>query len=209
VYAFPNDNVWLVRRRMLDWQALPSIVSLASSVRELQISPDRAPVTALGEGEPFPETAWLDAGEPARIRSAHPASFLQWRLRGRPGVEYPVYAYREGRELRGYIALKRYDRDGRAEGHIVAFRVEPGAESIAGPALLARAKAHFEATGVERVSAWLLPASPLHALVAAAGMRPEPGPGKNFGYLALESAVAPALADTASWDVMMSDSDVF
>jgi hypothetical protein len=129
---------------------------------------------------------------------------LTWRFQARPGVEYPVYVHREHGVVRGYVALKRYE----STGHIVAFRVEPGAEASSGVLLFVRASQHFRETGAERISMWSMPASPLHSLVVAAGMTPE-GTGKNFGYLAFDPETSAQLADGARWDIAMCDSDVY
>jgi hypothetical protein len=197
VYAFPNDNVWLVRRRMLDWTALPSIVSLVG--RPSEGARDVSAIERVGLEDTI-EAPWSDSSS---IRAAHSSAFLMWRFNERPGVEYPVYVHREGGRVRGYIALKRYE----STGHIVAFRVEPGAEASTGALLFARANQHFRETGVERISMWSMPASPLHSLVVA-GMTPE-GAGKNFGYLAFDPETSAQLADGARWDIAMCDSDVY
>jgi hypothetical protein len=197
VYAFPNDNVWLVRRRMLDWKALPSIAMLAASTRDLD--GDVGNVARL-DG-PMPNVEWLGRPAADRIRSSDSAAQLDWRLRERPGIDYPIYVDRDW----GYIALKRYQDI----GHIVAFRTAPGCESSSGARLLARAAAHFAEIGIRRITTWMLPASPLLELVTRAGFAAEPGSGKNFGYLAFDASIAGELTDAARWDVSMSDSDVF
>jgi Acetyltransferase (GNAT) domain len=206
VYAFPNDNVWLVRRRMLSWQALPPIAALATTIPSSFAASSAGIEPLVGE---FPESPMLGASTDDRIRSADTADMLEWRLRSRPGVVYPVYVHREGGVLRGYIALKRYAAASGAVGHIVAFRVAPGAERSSGIQLLAHALEHFAAAGVDRVTTWMLQASPLHELMLDAGFAADSGPKKNFGYLAFDEEIAEALADAARWDVAMVDSDVF
>lgn len=235
LYAFPNDNVWLVRQRMLDWQALPRLHALCAAPADIRVPevavPDvvasgaavpngavsgvAAPETAVPEverlrpGEPFLAADWLEACPDQGIRAVCSPDWLTWRLLERPGVEYYLYTARSGDHLQGYIALKRYQvADGRVDGHIVAFRVRPGEEHTTGALLLARARRHFEETGAGRVTLWLLPRSPLHSLIVRAGMTPEQ-PGKNFGYLSLDDTLNPALAPPDRWDVTMSDSDVF
>ena len=215
LYAFPNDNVWLVRQRMLDWQPLPPLHALCAPPGGIQVPPAALSDSALSEverlppGAPFPAADWLDASPPEGIRAMHTPGWLTWRLLERPGVEYPVYIHRSGGQVRGYIALKRYQSaDGRLDGHIVAWRVRPGDEATTAPLLLARARRHFEDAGAARLTLWLLPRSPLHSLVTRARMEPEQ-PKKNFGYLSLDDTLSPALAPPEVWDVTMSDSDVF
>ncbi|HEY3804354.1 MAG TPA: GNAT family N-acetyltransferase [Kofleriaceae bacterium] len=208
VYAFPNDNVWLVRRRMLSWHALPSIAMLGAATRPSMIDATTSGVERLA-GDSFPSASWLGATVDDRIRSRDAPDFMQWRLRARPGVEYPVYIHRESGELRGYIALKRYVSAAGAVGHLVAFRVAPGAELSSGMPLLARAFEHFTADGVDRVTTWMLPASPLYAVILGAGFAPEHEPKKNFGYLAFDDEIAATLARADSWDIAMTDSDVY
>lgn len=215
LYAFPNDNVWLVRQRMLDWQALPHLRALCAPPADIRVpeaavsGADLSEVERLAPGAPFPAADWLDACPSEGIRAVHSPDWLTWRLLERPGVEYPVYIHRSGGHVRGYIALKRYQAaDGRIDGHIVAWRVHSGEEDTTGALLLARATRHFEEVGASRVTLWLLPRSPLHSLAIRAGMSPEQ-PRKNFGYLSLDDALSPALAPPDRWDVTMSDSDVF
>jgi hypothetical protein len=209
VYAFPNDNVWLVRRRMLSWNALPSITALGMSPSSASRDRDASGVERLGFGEALPAAPWLGCATTDRIRSADPATFLRWRLRDRPDVDYPMYIHREAGELSGYIALKRYATANQIVGHVVAFRVAPGAESSSGPRLLARAIDHFAMDGVDRITTWVLPASPLHDVVIGAGFTPELGSKKNFGYLAFDEEIGAMLADGARWDIAMADSDVY
>jgi GNAT superfamily N-acetyltransferase len=194
VYAFPNDNVWLVRLRMLDWKALPSVATLGIATREL--GGDIGDVVRL-DG-PIPRFDWLARPAGDHIRSSDPPQQLDWRLRERPGIDYPIYIDRD----RGYIALKRYGD----VGHIVALRTAPGSS---GENLLARAAMHFAELGVERITTWNLPASPHHELITSAGFVADPGAGKNFGYLAFDDAFMTELADANRWDVTMLDSDVF
>lgn len=202
VYAFPNDNVWLVRKRMLSWHELPAIAALAVSVRDTPR--DRASsVVQLAPDEPL-DAPWLDRAND-RICASDRASFLHWRLRERPHVDYPIYVDRDAGEVRGYIALKRYNA---AVGHVVAFRVAPG-DPAAGRRLLASALAHFAEAGVERITTWLLPSSPLYTVAVDAGFAADAGTKQNFGYLAFDDGLAAVLADPARWDVAMADSDVF
>lgn len=210
LYAFPNDNVWLVRQRMLDWQALPHLHALCAAPVDIQVpEADLSHVELLAPGEPLPAADWLGACPSEGVRAVHSPEWLTWRLQERPGVEYPLYAHRVAGRLRGVIALKRYQAaDGRVDGHIVGWRVQPGEEETTGTLLLSCARRHFEEAGAQRLTLWLLPRSPLHALVVRAGMTPEPA-RKNFGYLSLDDALSPALAPADRWDVTMSDSDVF
>lgn len=210
VYAFPNDNVWLVRRRMLGWQALPPVVALAAHVPSAPVPPaDLDGVVRLPPGAPLDDAAWL--GQPCgdRVRTADSPSFIRWRLRARPHADYPFYVHREAGALRGYMALKRYASPDGVVGHIIALRTAPGAEAISGARLIACALEHFRAAGIDRVTTWIWPASPLHAIATAAGLAPAPGRGQNFGYLAFDDATNAALADAARWDIAMTDSDVF
>jgi hypothetical protein len=59
------------------------------------------------------------------------------------------------------------------------------------------------------VSTWLLPASPVAELIAASGMAPAGGKGKNFGFLALDDSLNAQLSEANRWDIAMADSDVF
>ncbi len=210
VYAFPNDNVWLVRRRMLDWQALPSLFSMAAPLSELHVSNTHDSfVRRLSPMEPFPSAKWLTDCHPENIRALFPAEYLNWRFFEKPGGDYPVYAYMDRESLIGYIALKRYvGNDGVAVGHIVGWDVAPGTEPTVGAALFAQAKAHFAADGVSRVSLWLLPTSPLTPLIQNAGMKPEEI-GKNFGYLAISETLKEDVSLSGPWDIRMADSDVY
>ena len=210
VYAFPNDNVWLVRQRMLDWQALPSLVSLVAPPGELRVPEiDAAGIPELAPDHGFPGAEWMEPCAAEGIRAVHTPDWLSWRLRERPGVEYPLFVHRASGEVTGYIALKRYRAaDGRVDGHVVAWRVKPGEEESSGVTLLARAKVWFEGAGVDRVSMWLLPRSPLHGVAVRAGLRPGQD-RKNFGYLALDGGLEGELSAPDRWDVTMSDSDVF
>lgn len=207
VYAFPNDNVWLVRRRMLDWSALPSLTALVAAPEDLALPlPDQS-VVRLPDGDAI-AASWLATNDATAIRPVYSEEFLAWRLH-KPDVAYPIYVHESGGQLRGYIVLKHYEGNGQREGHILALRVAPGAETEVATQLLARAKAHFVEARVARVSTWLLPASPVFAAVTAVGLKPEGGKGKNFGYLALDRQLADVLAEHARWDIAMSDSDVY
>lgn len=199
VYAFPNDNVWLVRQRMLDWVALPQIHALAAAVADFRPT-GPAGGARLHPGQGFPSWA---VGSPA-VSATLPSDWLAWRLHEKPGAPYPVYAHSDG-----YIALKTYrPSEGPATGHLIDWRVRPGAEASVGSLLLAQAKAHFAQDGVERVSTWLLPASPLYPVARQAGLVEESA-GKNFGYLALDPALSASGGLAGAWDIRMADSDVY
>jgi hypothetical protein len=141
LYAFPNDNVWPVRRRMLDWQALPSLVALVADTAALRVVASDVAVERLLPSERLPDAPWLSAADDRVIRAAYSPELVAWRFMQRPSVDYPVYVARHGSELLGFVALKRYDGGSAPEGHILALRVAPGAETTAGAALLARASA--------------------------------------------------------------------
>lgn len=191
VYAFPNDNVWLVRRRMLDWSALPSLISLVAAPDTVeQVDEERIDRVDEVESE-------VVVGSDA-IAPIYPKDFLTWRIH-KPGTTYPTFA---DRDRRGYVVLKHYKDD----GHILALRAK---DPQTGRRLLARALAHFVAANTKKISMWMLPRSPMFPMVTAAGLVPDSEKGKNFGFLALEDGLTETLADASAWDISMLDSDVF
>ena len=202
VYAFPNDNVWLVRKRMLSWHELPAIAPLAVSVCDTPR--DRASsVVELAPDEPL-DAPWLDRAND-RIGSSDRASFLRWRLRERPHVDYPIYVDRDAGGVRGYMALKHYNA---ALGHVVAFRVAPGGARRGTSLACQRARA-LRGSGCRTHHDVATAAPPLFAVAVDAGFAADAGMKKNFGYLAFDDGLAAVLADPARWDVAMADSDVF
>ncbi len=176
---------------MLDWSALPSMVSMVAAPAALDV-PDDSGIETVDDVTITPRS------DPDAIVAEYSSELLAWRLH-KPNASYPTYA---DREQRGFIVLKHYNND----GHILALRAS---DAETGKRLLAKAKAHFTASNTERISMWILPRSPMFDVVATAGMQREAGKGKNFGFLALEEGLTETLADAAAWDVSMLDSDVY
>ena len=208
IYAFPNDQVWLVYLRFLQWKELGDLKACEISLEgwdepeqggSLQWVLRDPPVFEEAHGRI--QQAMLEEGSlREKIAAVKDRAWLEWRYARHPRVRYPLLEGRSSSgELVAYGVLKLYEKAGIRYGHIVDFGVLPSAEQ-GFPALVRAALRFFKSRGADVASCWFSDEQlgfRKTGFITHVGIRPvEP---ENSGETFMLNP----------WHVTMGDSDAF
>ncbi|MDP6173588.1 MAG: GNAT family N-acetyltransferase [Rhodospirillales bacterium] len=214
LYGFPNDNIWAVNKRMMNWREIDQLKPLQLPLNRME-SRESTPsgrieikrIAAFDEGF---DGLWRNSVEhdAALNAVARDRRFLTWRFSCHPLHHYPAYgAFRDGRPV-GLAVLKIYWNGEKKTGHLVELVISKEKTDQVREALLAHVFATFRWQKVDLISLWMSPANPHLPCLTKMGF--EGGDWHtNFGYLPLNPALSDGLSQTANWHLSMADSDAF
>ena len=210
LYAFPNDRIWPVRRAMLGWKAAGELVPLEVSLTDWQVGGSSDRIHLVDHFDERWDDLWeaIRTATPQGVLAVRTTAQLAWRYIAKPGVKYAILAAEANDLLFGYTVLKRYQVTVGIYGHLLDLQILPGYEELVGSRLLAAARAQFCKWGVDFVSCWSLPSSPLYSLLRESGLVPA-GKAVNFGYRLIDPDFPEAQLSPGAWQVTMGDSDVY
>lgn len=214
IYAFPNNNIWAIKKGLMEWRAGGEIVPLELDMEKRGPSPGNQGAISLERVfEPHGYRESLDdiwascAGtynDTAHIDRNF--DFIDWRFFRHPAVHYLFYLARDASgKAAGWLALKFHRRDGILYGHIVDL---VAAEEGFKKEIISRAVDYFLSCKTHIVSAW--GNGQLRRIYGEMGFS-EKGSPTNFGVktLAGASGEMDRIMDLANWDISMSYSDAF
>ncbi|MBF0558387.1 MAG: GNAT family N-acetyltransferase [Nitrospirae bacterium] len=120
LFAFPNDNFFLVKKQLLGWQEIDIFKAAVIDAAGLKVKRDEG--TEVAELSSFPKADWLDRTE-ERISLNKTSEYLNWRFIGHPVNHYVNLGAFKGGEFVGYIVLKTFLRreDNKMVGHFIDF----------------------------------------------------------------------------------------
>ena len=133
---------------------------------------------------------------------------LRWRYEAHPRTSYGLAESRDAAgRLRGYLVLKRYEKEGRRYGHLIEADAAAGSEDLF-PDLLAGTLERFRDEGIEIASCWMLPNSPFYSSLQEFGFRPV-GFTTHVGYWPMAPGISENPLGLNRWHMVMGDSDAF
>jgi hypothetical protein len=114
VYGFPNDNIYLVRQKLLRWNDIAKLdyfllpIRIGAVIRPLRFL---SPLSAVACRRLLPRRYEVSAGAGRPIEKANDDAFRSWRYRSR--------RYRTVQRSWGWFAYSVFDEDGIATGYVV------------------------------------------------------------------------------------------
>lgn len=211
VYGFPNDRIWLVKTRLLDWKSVSDFTWLSVPISDLRERfPDRdgANIRVITKFNENHVQIWVHLIKDYIICDRS-AEFLNWRFQDHPEITYQMYEDSDQiGSLSGYIVLKVYQREEKRYGHIVDVGTDPSQMEKVLKQLFGISVLWFESNDVDVVSCWMFPGSPYHGWLEEHGFR-EAGLTTHFGCKILQEDVGTLVLERSRWYVAMGDSDAF
>jgi hypothetical protein len=143
-YGWPVEAAWRIGRTFLGYEIVRTQVvhalEVADGAREVPRGVER-----LKRFEPAVEALYLRCARAWGASTIRDARYLNWRFRERPGVDYHVFAARDGRgDLAGYAVYRRAERPFPGGALIMDWLVpedEPELGAALSEACLAQARA--------------------------------------------------------------------
>ena len=210
IYGFPNNNIWPIKVRLLDWISLGQITTL-----ELGLS--GATSYKYDSGVYVEEVEFLTPNLLPEVLSdamdgldliQKDAAYLNWRYVERPDVEYTLLAARSNQDGKGYVVLKTYQKDEIRYGHIVDIGVSQIDHEDLYQALIMSAIEWAQKTILDVISCWAGDRAPHRRLLDKLGFHPT-GFATNFGCRLLSSRARREELSLERWSFCMGDSDAF
>ena len=212
VYGFPNDNIWAIKKRLMNWRTIADFKSyeyllsqhgkpgsLLKSAGKKDIKVGR--LNSFGPG--------FDGFEPHDcLHIPRTANFLNWRFFSNPLQHYLVFGAWVDEQPAGYVVLKLRRQAGRVLGHFVDLATSPANRDVAVSTLFNSAFDMFVWQGVDVISCWSFKTDPFHQMLVKAGFE-QTGFTTHFGYRLTREAPLAALDNADNWYITMADSDAF
>ncbi len=202
VYAFPNDNFFCVKKRLLGWRETEVFLADVMRVKDIHVTGTAIEVKPM---DSFPGLDWLNKNIKGNgLRRS--AAFLNWRFFQHPINHYTVLGAYDSGACVGYLVLKLYGRqeDNALIGHLVDFDATNKDIAIL-KSLLTEAKNFFEFYGVEEIVFWnkdLGFKEFFHGLISGQGFK------TNMCVFAGKNGPGSAITKE-SWSLTMAASDAF
>lgn len=211
LYAFPNEQIWLVYRKFFGWEDAGDIVALECPVGRSEATADTDFTVVLRDPIRFDERYQGLMPSSASDGTTHvlkDVAYLQWRYAGHPKVRYELLeAHARSGALAGYAILKRYQKGTTRYGHVVEVGLRDGVTSAC-RTLLAAALSLFHRQEVDTASCWLSRRSPWFAAADAMGFQ-STGFATHMGYRLLDQSFPAHHLGREHWQLVMGDSDAF
>ena len=212
IYAFPNDQIWLVYQKLFHWQSLGNLDVLELSLADWT-DRERAPSGISVQDPVFFDERYEDflrslGSQGAQISVLKDRSYLNWRYADHPKVSYRLLEARgNGTEILGFLILKRYEKLGKHYGHLVEFGVRPENTPV-GVRLVRQALAELSHPPVDVVSCWISQHDPLYPVLRQMGF--DVGNSQApVGYRWVDPVRPPETFELKDWQIRMGDSDAF
>lgn len=211
LYAFPNEQIWLVYRTLFEWRAIGDLVALECALQDRETVDADPPSISWSDRirfderyQPFERMETLQ-GKTYVLKDP---AYLTWRYARHPRVRYQLLeAHTPAGELSGFAVLKLYENDGIRYGHVVDLGVRSAPPGVASR-LLAKALCVFRRQQVDRASCWIATQSPLFDTGHAMGFRAT-GFSTHAGYRLIDQNFPTSHLSLERWHLVMGDSDAF
>lgn len=211
LYAFPNEQIWLVYAKLFQWRLLGDLVALERPLSDRDLDESEAPAISRCDEVNFDERYLaLDCSETLRGKTylMKDPAYLNWRYARHPTVHYQLLeAHTTARGLAGYAVLKRYEKRGRVYGHLVDFGLRSTSLALF-PVLIAKALSVFRRQQVEVASCWLSEYSPCFETAREMGFQAA-GFSTRLAYRLIDPSFEPTVRGLEQWHPVMGDSDAF
>lgn len=214
LYAFPNNNIWPVKNRLMGWELIKEFQPLEVDIRGKDvISGNNSElrfqrICTLTNYKELINKIWDVSKDMYKdlIHIERSYDFVQWRFFQHPLEHYPFYLIKnQNGIIIGWIAFKFYRKNGILYGHIVDFVIP---DEKLEDALIRQAIKYFAWCGVDIISTWS--SKIIKRKYEEVGFR-ENGFVTNFGIRYLDEAWKERvdITDYTKWDLNMSYSDAF
>lgn len=214
IYAFPNDQIWLVYQRIFQWRPIGEIQAFEFPLHRLEVPMS---LSAGEEGISFREPIFFDERydrwDPAAVLTGltflwKDRRYLTWRYADHPKVRYRLLeAQEKDGSLRGFLVLKLYEKEGIRYGHLVEMGMGPGSIDQFS-ALVLRALWEFKGQGVQIASCWTFPRSPFGKVLQEIGFGRR-GFITHCGVRLIDPDFPTDPLAMERWQMGMGDSDAF
>ncbi len=211
IYAFPNEQIWLVYLKIFQWQPMGDLTALELSL-ESPISRRDPQGIEFREGKRFERRhGELSAGgglEP-HVRVAKDSEYLNWRYVSHPRAHYQLLeAHIKPQGLLGFLVLKLYEKQGRRYGHLIDMGLDPSAPAGLFRELVYQALLSFQARQVQVASCWIQEGTPLFDTLQEMGFQAT-GSTTPLGFRPIGPNRWTEGLRWDRWHIMMGDSDAF
>ncbi|MCR4321655.1 MAG: GNAT family N-acetyltransferase [Candidatus Brocadiaceae bacterium] len=212
IFAFPNNNIWPIKNKFMDWKLVREFQSLELDVKgtgmrfeqNFEIRLQR--ISNLYPYRDMIERIWGNTNDRKLIHLQKNYDFVNWRFFKHPVEHYPFYLVKnQNGIIIGWIALKFYKKKEILYGHIVDFII---ADEKLKKTLIMLAVEQLTISGVDIVSTW--GSGSTKHIYEEIGFR-EQGFTTNFGIKFFDDKHEEQvdLTTYAKWDLAMSYSDAF
>lgn len=212
IFAFPNDNIWPIIERCMDWKLLKRFKSMQFNMKNSENKNYKdglklQRINSLTSFEDLINDLWTRSTEihKNQVHLEKKYDFVNWRFFQHPLEHYPFFLVKNPNDIVvGWIALKFFQKNAILYGHIVDFVVtdEKYEEN-----LIRQAIKCFSRYRVQIVSTW--GGEAIKKKYEKMGFR-ENGFETNFGIKFLDKEMMNQnITDYSLWDLQMSYSDAF
>lgn len=212
IYGYPRREVWLMYWKLFGWKLMGELVTLELPLEgtRLLTGGGRSGIRFLPRAsfdeayDRFPHGNLLkNLNHVVKDRAA-----LRWRYEVHPRASYELAESRDAAGgVRGYLVLKRYEKEGKRYGHLVEADAAEG-ETRVFSELLTETLERFRQEGIDVASCWMLRNSPFYPSLQGLGFRPV-GFSTPVGYGPMAPAVSEDSLALDCWHMVMGDSDAF
>ncbi len=211
LFAFPNDRIWLVYLRLLEWQPIGDVVALEYPLGDCRGDVDDSASIVLHDRPDFDERYQHIAerdGFRKKTSVMKDRAYLDWRYARHPNARYQLLEARVANgHLGGYLVLKYYEKAGVHYGHIVDLGLNRDSPTIF-PRLVSRALKVFQARHVDIASCWMVDGTPYAGPLREIGFR-QTGFATHMAYRLIDPDFGRPAFRLDDWCVVMGDSDAF
>lgn len=214
IYAFPNNNIWPLKNKMMGWQLIKEFNALELDLKNAKLNHKEISeikfqrIGNLSQYKAVINNIWSKNSDKYKnlIHIERTYDFVNWRFFRHPLEHYPFYLVKDrSGSIIGWMALKFYRKSGLLYGHIIDYNIiGEGLDSV----LIRHAISYFSKNRVDVVSAWC--SSVAKVAYDDIGFV-EKGFSTNFGIKPLDEDLDDmnGIFDYDGWDMAMSYSDAF
>ena len=214
LFAFPNNNIWPIKNRLMEWKLVREFQALELDLKETTASSksiseiELQRISNLSVHRDVIDKIWQDNKRRYRnlLHIERGYDFVCWRFFQHPLEHYPFFLIKNLKgTITGWIALKFYRKDGKLYGHVLDFIIS---DEKLEKALISHVIEYFSRWGVNIISVW--GNTFLRKKYKEMGFK-EMGFTTNFGVKAFDNKLNAWLdiTDYNKWDMAMSYSDAF
>lgn len=202
VIGFPNNNIWMINKRVMDWSEIAVFPSYEVTLEKIKSSIKHPPVDHISAD--IPNELYFETQSGVCLKKDY--DWFRWRFNDNPCNYYRI-RFVESYKGHSYLIAKTYNSDnGIKFGHFIDFQFSDY-DSFA--ALVFDAVSYFEWSGVDRISLWLMPSSDYLKWFVSLGFS-DSGFSTNFGIKDVSNNRGGSpLYDFNKWNIHMSFSDAF
>ena len=214
IYGFPNNNIWKIYQRMMDWQSVKRFYAHQLSL-ELFLATDLPMDDSITTDRIFSfdqdyDSIWNNSTQANSkiISIKRDSRYLNWRFFDSPEYHYKIYGAWKNNYPIGYIVLKFYHNGNEFTGHIIDLLTQREGQTEILSALITRAREAFKWQNVDSVSFWNNESHPAHQMYDNMGFTKDSFE-TQFGIRPIDTNFDWPIFDPQMWDLQMSESDAF